>query len=103
MTDLIERLRNLDSHDASDSLPSWTELGALGIEAAAEITALRAKIEAISQVAGKASIDGVTFTQIKDRIKHPDSHVLGKYTGPLLDSMAQTAEILHAKALNDGK
>lgn len=81
MTDLIERLRNLDSHDASDSLPSWTELGALGIEAAAEITALRAKIEAISQVAGKASIDGVTFAQIKDRIKHPDSPVLGKFNG----------------------
>lgn len=81
MTDLIERLRNLDSHGAGDPLPSWTELGALGIEAAAEITALRAKIEAISQVAGKASIDGVTFAQIKGRARHPDSDVLGKFNG----------------------
>ena len=81
MTDLIERLRNLDSHGVGGPLPSWTELGALGIEAAAEITALRAKIEAISQVAGKASIDGVTFAQIKDRVKHTDSPVLGKFNG----------------------
>ena len=81
MTDLIERLRNLARSGAGDPLPSWTALGALGIEAAAEITALRAKIEAISQVAGKASIDGVTFAQIKARVRHPDSPVIGKFNG----------------------
>src|ERR1700677_2040749 len=64
-----------------------------------EVLRLRRKIEAISQVAGKASIEGVTFAQIKGR----DSDVLGKYTGPLLDSMSQTAETLYAKALNDGE
>jgi len=38
-------------------------------DAASEIERLRAKIEAISQVAGKASVDGVTFAQIKKEIR----------------------------------
>lgn len=71
-------------------------------EAITEIERLRAKIEAISQVAGKASIDGVTFAQIKGR----DSDVLGKYTpvnDALQKSMEQFQPVIAAKVLNDGE
>jgi hypothetical protein len=70
MTDICDKLRSIDT-------VLLAELPSLGRAAADEIQKLRAKIEAISQVAGKASIDGITFAQIKGR----DSDVLGKFTG----------------------
>ena len=95
--DIVEKLKDRRSIDGPVSYVEMSEI--VLDEAIYEIEKLRRKIEAISQVAGKASIEGVTFAQIKVR----DSDVLGKYTGPLIDSMSQTAEALHAKALNDGK
>ena len=95
--DIVEKLKDRRSIDGPVSYVEMSEI--VLDEAIYEIEKLRRKIEAISQVAGKASIEGVTFAQIKGR----NSDVLGKYTGPLIDSMSQTAEALHAKALNDGK
>jgi hypothetical protein len=96
MTDIIERLE-YEVKEGEESSPH-----SLIAAAITEIKSLRAKIEAISQVAGKASIDGVTFAQIKGR----DSEVLGKYTpvnDALQKSMEQFQPVIAAKVLNDGE
>jgi hypothetical protein len=104
MTDIVEMMRKTANKEFGtyDVADDSVRVGCSTLrDAANEIERLRAKIEAISQVAGKASIEGVTFAQIKGR--HADSDVLGKYTGPLLDSMSQTAETLCEKALSDAE
>ena len=76
MTDIVKRLQCNDPYTEPAAARDAMD------DAITEIQRLRAKIEAISQVAGKASIDGgPTFAEIKDRARHPDSPVLGKYNG----------------------
>ena len=78
MTDICERLRQCAGGLINGAPEDGCVEVAMLAEAADEIERLRAKIEAISQVAGKASIDGgPTFAQIKGR----DSDVLGKFMG----------------------
>lgn len=77
MSDIVEKLKDRRSIDGSAAFVEMSER--VLDEAIYEIERLRAKIEAISQVAGKASIDGVTFAQIKGR----DSEVLGKFVGKI--------------------
>jgi hypothetical protein len=79
MTDIVDRLRNpmmivvpfvplSNTHSGmATATLNVDQAKADMAEAADEIERLRAKIEAISQVAGKASIDGITFAQIKGR------------------------------------
>lgn len=96
MTDVLEEIRIVVAN-AKDDPDFYSEL--LG-RAADEIERLRAKIEAISQVAGKASIEGVTFAQIKGR----DSEVLGKFTGDeMMLCTPEQADIAAARVLNNGK
>ncbi len=84
--DIVERLRSpMWVHgDAPFESPQLDKEQCISdmAKAADEIERLRAKIEAISQVAGKASIDGgPTFAQIKGGYRPPDSDVLGKFEG----------------------
>jgi hypothetical protein len=80
--DIVEKLKDRRLVDGSVSFFEMSEM--VLDEAIYEIERLRAKIEAISQVAGKASIEGVTFAQIKGR----DSDVLGKFMAELHAVMA---------------
>lgn len=77
MNDIVETLRETFERRRYGADAEYHPDFDLFDVAADEIQRLRAKIEAISQVAGKASIDGITFAQIKGR----DSDVLGKCTG----------------------
>jgi hypothetical protein len=77
--DIVEKLKDRRSIDGSVSFVEMSEM--VLDEAIYEIEKLRAKIEAIGQVAGKASVDGVTFAQIKGGYRPTDSSVLGKFEG----------------------
>jgi hypothetical protein len=74
MTDITLRLYEWYSY-----MSEGDDKRALVGDALDEIRKLRAKIEAISQVAGKASIDGMTFAQIKQGFG--DNPALGKFMG----------------------
>ena len=63
MTDLVETLRETFKRRRYEGDAEYHPDFDLFDVAADEIEKLRRKIEAISQVAGKASIDGVTFAQ----------------------------------------
>ena len=80
MTDIANELREANQYIVNSNGIYGGRMD-LFDRAADEIECLRAKIEATSQVAGKASIEGVTLSQIKGGYRPSDSEVLGKYNG----------------------
>lgn len=84
MSDIVERLKVIDTFLAGDHPPNWADLGSLCNEAVAEIEKLRATVANLRQIAGAANIDGgPTFNQIKRPSRaqaFEDSDTLGKFT-----------------------
>lgn len=101
MTDVIERLRAALNNamrpgtaDSDVNVPVEVARGNLEM-AITEIERLRATIANIQQFVGAASVDGLTFAQIKEVISPTDK--------ALMDAMYQTHWNIAAEVLSDGK